>query len=69
MNDICSVMDPECCNSFQIWLGTFRVSDPSYVIEVIFGIFFFKTPYNQSTRRIYHRLQFYRLKIINIILI
>ena len=40
MNDICSVMDPECCNSFQIWLGTFRVSDPSYVIEVIFGIFF-----------------------------
>ena len=42
MNDICSVMDPECCNSFQIWLGTFRVSDPSYVIEVIFGIFFFK---------------------------
>ena len=40
MNDICSVMGPECCNLFRIWLGTFRVSDPSYVIEVIFGIFF-----------------------------
>ena len=42
MNDICSVMDPECCNSFRIWIGTYRVSDPSYVIEVIFGIFFKK---------------------------
>ena len=43
MNDICSVMGPECCNLFRIWLGTFRVSDPSYVIEVIFGIFFKNT--------------------------